>query len=167
MRPGPRLKVARQSNCYALTSGCVIIIKLIWLPLGAAFLIVTLCFVRSPLEVLLQANRILKKDGRIVLGLVLRGSPLGQLYGRQKEEGHRFYKHATLFYSLKEVRAFLRQAGFTIERVLPTLFWKPGEVKHVELPERRFFNAAGYVVIWARKYKEAQNQSRKLRAVWG
>lgn len=34
-----RIKVARQSNCYALTSGCVIIITLIWLPLLLCYLL--------------------------------------------------------------------------------------------------------------------------------
>jgi len=117
---------------------------------GTAFLIVTLCFVRSPLKVLTETNRILKKDGKIVLGLVLRDSPWGQLYGGKKEEGHRFYKHAT-FYSFEEVEALLLQAGFTIEGVLSTLFQEPGNVKHLEPSQRGFSSTAGFVAIWAKK----------------
>jgi len=133
---------------------------------GTAFLIVTLCFVRLPLEVLLEANRVLKEDGKIVLGLVLRDSPWGRLYGKKKEEGHRFYKDAT-FYSFDEVKAFLRQAGFAIEGVLSTLFQKPGEVNHVEPPQEGFSNAAGFVVIWAKKSRGALNKGERMRAVSG
>ena len=39
---------------------------------GTIFMIVTLCFVDSPLAVLNEACRILKTGGKIVLGLVLR-----------------------------------------------------------------------------------------------
>ncbi|MCK4580130.1 MAG: methyltransferase domain-containing protein, partial [Dehalococcoidia bacterium] len=117
---------------------------------GSAFLIVTLCFVSAPPEVLVETNRVLRKDGEVVLGLVLRDSPWGQYYGTKQGEGHRFYKHAT-FYSFEEVKAFLREAGFAIEGMLSTLFPKPGEVRCVESPQKGFSNAAGFVIVWARK----------------
>ncbi len=61
---------------------------------GTVFLIVTLCFVASPLVVLREAHRILQEGGKIILGLVLRESPWGQFYLGEKKKGHRFYKHA-------------------------------------------------------------------------
>ncbi len=115
---------------------------------GAAFFIVTLCFVHSPLKVLMEANRFLKRSGKVVLGLVLRESPWGRFYRAKGEEGHRFYQHAT-FYSYEEVESFLRQAGFEIERVLSTLFQKTGEVKHMEPPQEGFSPDAGFAVIVA------------------
>ena len=42
---------------------------------GTVFLIVTLCFVKSPVRVLQEARRLLKGNGRVVLGLVLREYP--------------------------------------------------------------------------------------------
>jgi ubiquinone/menaquinone biosynthesis C-methylase UbiE len=42
---------------------------------GTVFLIVTLCFVNSALDVLKEAHRILAPGGKIVLGLVLKESP--------------------------------------------------------------------------------------------
>ena len=62
---------------------------------GTVFLIVTLSFVDSPLDVLKEAYRILRSGGKIVLGLVLRESPWGKFYQQKKQQGHRFYKNAT------------------------------------------------------------------------
>jgi SAM-dependent methyltransferase len=120
------------------------------------FLIVTLCFVDSPLEVLKEANRLLKRGGKIALGIVLRESPWGQFYQAKKNEGHRFYKYAT-FYSHDEVTGFLEQAGFSIERVISTLFQEPGQVKHMESPRGGFISDAGFTVILAGKNPESGN----------
>ena len=117
---------------------------------GTAFFVVTLCFVDSPMRTLGEAARILKSQGKVVLGLVLRGSPWGQLYQREKETGHRFYRYAT-FYSYAEVEIFLIQTGFLIEKVISTLFQNPGEVNHIELPRQGFSVDAGFTVILAGK----------------
>jgi SAM-dependent methyltransferase len=123
---------------------------------GAVFLIVTLCFVDSPVEVLREAYRLLHREGKVVLGLVLRESPWGQCYQLKKGEGHRFYKHAT-FYSYDEVTVLLRQAGFVIERVLSTLFQKPGEVERMESLQEGFSTNAGFTVLLAGKEAEFAN----------
>jgi SAM-dependent methyltransferase len=69
---------------------------------GTVFLIVTLCFLDFPLDVLKEANRILMPGGKIVLGLVLKESSWGKFYQQKKKQGHRFYKYAT-FYTYDEV----------------------------------------------------------------
>jgi SAM-dependent methyltransferase len=115
---------------------------------GTVFFIVTLCFVQSPLKVLIEANRFLKRDGKAVLGLVLRESPWGRFYQARGEGGQRFYQHAT-FYSYDEVETLLKQAGFKIERVISTLFQKPGKVEHIEPPREGFSPGAGFAVIVA------------------
>ncbi len=117
---------------------------------GAVFIIVTLCFVASPLKVLTEANRLLRKDGKIVLGLVLQESPWGRYYQVKKRKGHRFYKHAT-FYSYDDVKRLLTQTGFSTEHVLSTLFQKPGEVEHMESPQKGYSPNAGFTVILADK----------------
>jgi len=117
---------------------------------GTVFLIVTLCFADSPIAVLREAHRILKLGGKIVLGLVLRESPWGKSYQIKKLEGHRFYKHAT-FYSYQEVKRLLMDSGFNIEKVVSTLFQKPGEVKEMEPSKRGFSIDAGFTVIVAGK----------------
>jgi len=117
---------------------------------GTVFLIVTLCFVDSPLAVLREARRILQPGGKVALGLVLRENPWGQLYQAKKEQGHRFYRYAT-FYRYQEVAAFLEHAGFAIETVMSTLFQQPEEVKALESPQEGFSIDAGFTVIVAHK----------------
>ena len=117
---------------------------------GTVFLIVTLCFLDSPLEVLKEANRILMPGGKIVLGLVLKESPWGQFYQRKKAKGHRFYKYAT-FYKYDEVAKLLEQAGFSIEQVISTLFQRPSRVKRMELSHRGYSSSAGFTIIVAGK----------------
>jgi SAM-dependent methyltransferase len=118
--------------------------------LGTVFLIATLCFLDSPIAVLHEAHRILKPEGKIVLGLVLRESPWGKFYQIKKQEGHRFYKYAT-FYSYQEVEKLITYSGFIIDKVISTLFQKPGEVKGMEAPRGGFSANAGFTVIRARK----------------
>ena len=117
---------------------------------GTVFLIVTLCFVDSPLAVLREAHRILKPEGKIVLGLVLQESPWGKFYQSKKMEGHRFYKYAT-FYRYQEIESLLVDSGFTIEKVVSTVFQKPGEVKEMEAPIEGFSVEGGFTVVVARK----------------
>ena len=117
---------------------------------GTVFLIVTLCFLGSPLDVLREAYRILVPEGKLVLGLVLKESPWGRFYEEKKKQGHRFYKYAT-FYRYDEIVELLEQAGFSIEQVISTLFQRPGKVKRMELPQRGVFSRAGFTVIVAGK----------------
>jgi SAM-dependent methyltransferase len=127
---------------------------------GTVFLIVTLCFVDLPMDVLREANRILVPGGKIVLGLVLRKSPWGKFYQQKKKQGHRFYKYAT-FYRYDEIAKLLEQASFLIEQVISTLFQRPGKVKRMELPERGYFPNAGFTIISASKSVAASRSAEK------
>ena len=117
---------------------------------GAVFLIVTLCFVDSPERVLSEAARLLKGEGKLVLALVLKESPLGQFYQMKKGARHRFYRHAT-FFSYTEIAILLKQTGFSVEKVISTLFQNPGEVSYIEPPQQGFSQSAGFTVILASK----------------
>ena len=114
------------------------------------FLIVTLCFLGSPLDVLKKAKRVLTPDGKLVLGLVLKESPWGKFYQQKKDEGHRFYKYAT-FYSHNEVIRLLTQAGFVTERTISTLFQKPEDVQNMEIHREGYYLDAGFTIIVAGK----------------
>ena len=125
---------------------------------GTVFLVVTLCFVDAPLEILREAYRILQPEGKMILGLILRESPWGRLFESKKKKGHRFYKHAT-FCRRDDVVELLGQAGFAVEKVMSTLFQKPGNVNHIELPQEGFSPNAGFTVIMAGK---GVNEEKKL-----
>jgi SAM-dependent methyltransferase len=117
---------------------------------GTVFLIVTLCFLNSPLDVLQEASRILRPDGQIVLGLVLKESPWGHFYRIKKAQGHRFYGHSR-FYSFQEVEKLLNEAGLAIKEIASTLFQHPGDVKHIEEPRLGYYPDAGFIIIVAGK----------------
>jgi ubiquinone/menaquinone biosynthesis C-methylase UbiE len=117
---------------------------------GTVFFVVTLCFVDSPKKTLGEATRLLKSGGKVLLGLVLKESPWGRLYQTKKETGHHFYRYA-MFYSYGEVDMLLKQAGFSVEQAISTLFQNPGEVNHIELPREGFSADAGFTVILAGK----------------
>jgi ubiquinone/menaquinone biosynthesis C-methylase UbiE len=118
--------------------------------IGTIFLIVTLCFLDFPLDVLREIYRVTKPGGQIVLGLVLRESTWGQYYLQKKLEGHRFYKYAT-FYSYEETESLLIDSGFKIDKVVSTLFQRPGEVVRTEKPENGLSAGAGFTIITAEK----------------
>ena len=117
---------------------------------GTLFVIVTICFVASPLEVLKESHRVLVPGGKVVLGLVLRDSPFGRFYAEKKKRGHRFYQYAK-FYSYAEVTRLLEEVGFATERVISTLFQIPGRVEHMESPRDGFAPSAGFTIVVAGK----------------
>ncbi len=120
---------------------------------GTVFLIVTLCFVDSPQNVLREIHRILRLGGSLALGLVLRDSLWGQFYLAKKHEDHDFYRLAT-FYNYDEITNLLEQTRFAIREVLSTLFQKPGRVKKVETPRQGFSAEAGFTIVVSEKIVE-------------
>ena len=124
---------------------------------GTVFLITTLCFCDSPPDVLREVHRITVPRGKIALGTVLRESPWGRFYEQKKEKEHSRYEYS--FFQYDEVVRLLEQAGFSVERVISTLFQKPGtinheepgRVEHMESPESGYFAEAGFTVIMAGK----------------
>jgi len=57
---------------------------------GSIFIIVTICFVEKPEKVLEEALRVLAKDGRLILGLILKESPWARFYMKKGEAGNVF-----------------------------------------------------------------------------
>jgi MinD superfamily P-loop ATPase/SAM-dependent methyltransferase len=120
---------------------------------GCALLIVTLCFVENPLEVLREARRILRKGGSLVVGLVPRDSLWGAYYEEKRKEGHPFYEKAR-FYAFEDLQDMLRRAGFEILEVKSTLLQRPHEPRRVEEPVDGYVRGAGFLCIRAGKTNE-------------
>lgn len=117
---------------------------------GTVFLIVTICFLNSPVDAFQEIHRILFSDGKLVIGLVTRESPWGQFYKVKKEEEHPFYRFAR-FFSYDEIKKMLSDSGFAIEKTVSTLFQRPGNIAHIEEPRDGYWANAGFTIILARK----------------
>jgi len=118
---------------------------------NSIFIIVTLCFVEKPEKVLEEASRVLTKNGRLILGLILRESPWACYYMEKAKAGNVFYKNAR-FYSLNELEAMMRKSRLKIIDIRSTLFQKPTEEPlRFEAPRRGYYREAGFVAIKAEK----------------
>ncbi|MGC9013664.1 MAG: class I SAM-dependent methyltransferase [Thermoproteota archaeon] len=114
--------------------------------------VVSICFFKEPVRVLKEIGRVLKEEGVLVLGLILLESPWAEFYMKKAKKGHPLYSHAK-FYSYKEISTMLKNANFSIERILSTLFEKPQEevpVVNKEVKEGFHVNG-GFFCIKARK----------------
>ena len=114
-------------------------------------IIIALCFVRDPRKVLQEARRVLKKNGKIVVGIVDKESFLGRFYHKKKSI---FYQQAK-FFSVREVTDMLREAGFVSFSYYQTLSRLPGSIFSVEKPQKGF-GRGGFVVIGAKKGREVR-----------
>ena len=118
---------------------------------GAVFIIVTLCFVDEPLKVLKEASRVLKDDGFVILGLILKESPWASFYKKKGEEDNVFYKIAK-FYTINELKSMLKSVGLQISEVRSTILQPPTEEPlHFELSSEGYYKEAGFVAIKTQK----------------
>jgi len=114
---------------------------------GAVFIVVTLCFVEDSVKVLKEASRVLKEDGAVILGLILKESSWANFYKKKGEAGNIFYKIAT-FYSFKELKAMGEKAGLKIAEISSTMFQAPTENPlRFETPKSGYYDEAGFVAV--------------------
>jgi len=109
-------------------------------------IIITLCFIKDPIKVLGEARRVLKKNGKIISGIIDKDSFLGKFYQKKKSI---FYKQAR-FFSVKEATRLLRETGFIKFSYYQTLFKLPDKIDSIEKPKRGF-SKGGFVVISGEK----------------
>lgn len=95
-----------------------------------ALVVTTICFVDSAQEMLVEARRVLKPGGRLIIGFIDRASPLGQDYLAHQDESV-FYRDAT-FFSPDEVGPLLQDTGFAIDAWGQTLARPLAETRKLE-----------------------------------
>jgi len=114
---------------------------------GTVFIIVTLCFVEEPFKVLKEASGVLKEDGAVILGLILKESPWASFYKEKGEAGNIFYRIAK-FYSFEELKAMVEKAGLKIAEISSTMFQAPTEIPlHFEPPKTGYYEEAGFLAV--------------------
>lgn len=111
-----------------------------------ALVVTTICFVDSPAKMLVEAHRVLKPGGRLVIGFIDRESALGQDYLVHQAESV-FYREAT-FHSADEVASLLLDTGFAIGAWGQTLAHPLAETREVE-PLRTGRGQCAFVVVAA------------------
>lgn len=95
-----------------------------------------------------EANRVLRWNGSLIVGLLDRNGKIAQDY-LQRKEIDSFYENAK-FYEPTQVLNWLREAGFRQFEVRQTLFDPLNEVVAFQ-PTQRGFGEGSFVVIKAKK----------------
>ncbi len=111
-----------------------------------ALLVTAICFLDDAEAALAEAHRVLRPGGRLVIGFVDRLSELGQAYEARREQSA-FYSEAT-FYSVAEVAALLRGAGFSGLEYGQTLATPPHSLTGIE-PLRPGSDTGSFMVVSA------------------
>jgi len=113
-----------------------------------ALMIVTICFVEDPVNSIKEANRILRDNGTLVLGIVDKNSFLGKLYEERRSKSI-FYKEVR-FFSVSVLIDMLTNAGFYNFEYRQTIFKYPSDIKRIDKVEPGY-GRGGFVAISAKK----------------
>ena len=119
-------------------------------------IIITLCFVRDPVRVLSEARRVLRKNGKIIIGIIDKESFLGKFYQRKKSV---FYKQAD-FFGIQELADLLKIIGFNRISYYQTIYKLPDKINSIQ-KVKKGFGSGGFVVISA--YKSAEIKTKIFR----
>ncbi len=109
-------------------------------------IIITICFVKDSQKVMKEAHRVLKKNGKIITGIVDKDSFLGKFYEKKRNI---FYSKAN-FLSVNEVTSLLGNAGFSGFSYYQTLYKLPGKINSIEKPQKGS-GKGGFVVVSGEK----------------
>jgi ubiquinone/menaquinone biosynthesis C-methylase UbiE len=71
----------------------------------------TLCFLEKPVEALIEASKVLRNNGRILICIVR-----GKLIEDYRKKNSPFYR-AAKFYSVEDVSRMLERTGFFVEKI--------------------------------------------------
>ncbi len=114
-------------------------------------IVVSICFVKDPFRVLKECRRVLRDNGRLIMGFIPRESRWADFYLQKAQEGHPIYKHAK-FYPFDKVAEWINKAGFSIERVKSALLEEPQDKEPIRSSDitEGFDPLSGFTCISAR-----------------
>jgi ubiquinone/menaquinone biosynthesis C-methylase UbiE len=108
--------------------------------------ITSLCFVDNPEKAIVEAHRILKPDGEIIIAFIDKDTAFGKFLEKGKEKS-KFYKHAN-FFSVSEIITLLETFHFNVSSIFQTLE-NPGNTD-IEQPIEGF-GKGSFVVVKGEK----------------
>lgn len=112
--------------------------------------ILTLCLSPSPALFLKECHDLLRREGKILIGFIPRGSPWGRFYA-QTQKRHRSIQRLAGLYPLKKMEHMMMAAGFSIQGYFSTLFQKPGAAKDLENPMRGYRPQVGFLILMGQR----------------
>jgi len=111
-------------------------------------MVTVLCFLRDPCLSLLEATRVLKPGGQILIGMIDKDSPMGQSYEAHKPES-KFYRQAR-FYSVSQAVGWLEKLAYRKVETCQTIYKDSQGLTSLE-PLTRGHGKGAFGVISARK----------------
>jgi ubiquinone/menaquinone biosynthesis C-methylase UbiE len=111
-------------------------------------IITVLCFLADPFRAFREAARVLKPEGRLIIGMIDQDSPLGRSYEASKEKS-KFYRQAR-FYSVSQVLKWLKDLGYQNPQTCQTIFQDLSAITGPE-PVKAGHGEGGFVVIATQK----------------
>lgn len=94
-------------------------------------LALTLCFVTDSKRAAMECRRVLRAQGRLLVGHIPADSSWGRHYEEKKAAGHPAYAHAR-FLTTAQVVALVEGARFHLEGAASTLFWASGAMPETQ-----------------------------------
>ena len=113
-----------------------------------ALMVTTICFVDNIKKSFLEAKRVIRQDGFLILGFVDADSPIGKIYLENKEKSL-FYREAT-FFTTKQIIKLLTDTSYEISEIYQTVFGTLDEIKTVQETKENF-GEGSFVVIKSKK----------------
>ena len=111
-------------------------------------MVTVLCFVRDVRLALQEAARVLKSGGTLLIALLDRSSPLGQIYDKNK--GKSLFYQGAKFHTTEEIVLLMQQFGFTEFQFRQTIFTQALQITAAE-PIKEGYGQGLFAVIRGQK----------------
>lgn len=112
-------------------------------------MVTVLCFLVDPFRALGEATRVLKPQGRLIIGMIDPDSPLGRSYEANKEKS-KFYRQAK-FLPVGQILRWLADLGYADLKTCQTIFQDPAALKAPQ-PVKEGHGEGVFVVIAGEKF---------------